>query len=88
MMNWQGILLIVVPLGSFLAWIYSRLDKRFDAIDSRFEKVDTRFEKVEKELSQLNTRVAIVESKLSDISTNVTYLMWHHQTIQKDINDA
>jgi|GEM_PF-5565055 len=80
-MNWQDILLIVLPLGSLSAWIYSRLDKRFD-------KIDNRFEKIEKELSQLNTRVAVIESKQSDISTNVTHLMWHHQTLpQKEVRE-
>ena len=87
-MNWQDILSIVVPLGGLMAWIYSRLDKRFDAIDKRFEKNDERFNGIDKELSQLNTRVAVIESKLSDISTNVTHLMWHHQSLpQKEAKE-
>jgi archaellum component FlaC len=60
---------------------FTKIDERFTKIDERFEKIDQRFNSIEKDLGQLNTRIAVVESRLSDISTNVTYLMWHHQAV-------
>lgn len=109
-MNWQDILTIIVPLGAFLGWIYSRIDKRFEEIcfrtDKRFDEFSSRMDKkfeenkndikeikddlkdIRADLVILNTRVAIIESKLSDISTNVTYLMWHNQTLpQKEAKE-
>lgn len=34
---------------------------------------------IEKDLIQMNTRIAVIESRLSDISNNVMHLMWQSQ---------
>lgn len=56
-MNWELILQTVVPMGALMAWIYSRLDKRFDKIDQRFDKVDA-------QLNDLNTRLSRIEGSM------------------------
>lgn len=56
-MNWELILQTVVPLGAFMAWLYSRLDKRFD-------KFDQRFDSIERKIDNLSTRVSRIEGAL------------------------
>lgn len=91
-MNWQDILAIIIPLGGLLSWIYSRIDKRFDEMKLEINKIKTEsatdIKEIRSDLGILNTRIAVIESKLSDISTNVTHLMWHHQSLpQKDARE-
>lgn len=66
--NWTEVLTILIPLGAFLAWIYSRLDKKFDKIDSGFEKLEDEmkngFRDVKGSISQLENRVARIEGQL------------------------
>jgi DNA anti-recombination protein RmuC len=90
-----GILAIFYRMGrvhEFMESKFKSIDEHFEKIDERFNKMDERFNKMDERLNkmderfneefgQLNTRVAVIESRLSDISTNVTYLMWHHQAI-------
>lgn len=91
-MNWQDILAVIIPLGALSGWIYSRIDKRFDEIKSEMKEMRSEFTNetklIRNDISGLNTKVAVIESKLSDISTNVTHLMWHHQTLpQKEVRE-
>ena len=46
-----------------------------------YAKLDSKIDPLEKDLIQMNTRMAVIETRLADISTNVTYLMWHNQAI-------
>jgi uncharacterized coiled-coil DUF342 family protein len=63
--------------------------KRIDELSAKIDrnsadyiaKLDAKIDPLEKDLIQMNTRIAVIESRLSDISTNVTYLMWHSQAI-------
>ena len=54
-MNWQDILLIVVPLGGFMAWIYSRIDKRFDGVYSDLKEINSKLNDVDKRLYAVET---------------------------------
>lgn len=56
-------------------------------LHSRSDKVEIKIEGIEKELQQLNTKVAVIESKLSDISANVSHLMWHNQLSHRDAQE-
>jgi outer membrane murein-binding lipoprotein Lpp len=59
-----------------------KLDNKIDKVASDLNaKLDTKIDPLEKDLIQMNTRMAVIESRLSDISTNVTHLMWHNQAI-------
>ena len=49
---------ILIPMFTFLGWIYSRIDKRFD-------KIDDRFNRVEEKISNLDTRISRIEGVLS-----------------------
>jgi predicted nucleic acid-binding Zn-ribbon protein len=75
---------------------FDKLDAKIDKVDTRIDKLDAKIDRneakfnakldskidpLEKDLIQMNTRMAVIESRLSDISTNVTYLMWHNQAI-------
>lgn len=35
--NLSEILAIIAPLAALIAWVYSRLDKRFDRIEQKFD---------------------------------------------------
>lgn len=68
-MNWQDILTIIVPLGAFMGWIYSRVDRKFDAVDKRFDAVDRKFEEkfdgIHHELQEVKSSLAQIDSRLS-----------------------
>ncbi len=67
---------------------FKAIDNSFKSIDERLLSIDTRLSNVEREVQILNTRIAVIESKQSDISTNITHLMWHHQTLpQKEVRE-
>lgn len=90
-MNTFEIIMALLASGIFsalLALFYrfgrnqESIDRSFKAIDEKFKAVNDRLNKLdsmEKDIQQLNTRMAVVESRLNDISTNVTHLMWHSQ---------
>jgi hypothetical protein len=64
-MNWQEILTIILPLIAFMGWVYTRIDKKFEAIDKRFDGVFTELKEMRKDLQSLDTRVARIEGQLN-----------------------
>lgn len=57
-------------------------------LNSHMERQDKKIDGIEKDLQLLNTKVAVIESKITDISSNVSYLMWHHQSLpQKEAEE-
>jgi chromosome segregation ATPase len=60
-------------------------DKKFGDLAAKVErseaKLNARLDTIEKDVIQINTKMAVMESRLSDIGTNVMYLMWHSQAI-------
>ena len=65
MMDWNLFLQVVLPLGAFSAWIYNRLDKKFDAIDKRFDDVNRKFEAIIAELKEMRRDMQSMDSRLS-----------------------
>jgi hypothetical protein len=58
------------------------LSAKVDRNEANFNgKLDAKIDPIEKDIIQMNTRMAVMESRLSDISTNVTHLMWHSQAV-------
>ena len=79
-----------VDLREKIDSIKNDLGKRIDDQSKRIDdlsvkqdrsetKLNAKIDLIEKDLVQINTKMAVMESRLSDISTNVTYLMWHSQ---------
>lgn len=52
-MEWIQVLTIIGSLGGFGAWIWSRLDKRFDKIDQRFDKVENEIKELRTSLNRM-----------------------------------
>ena len=46
-MDWSLLLQVTIPIFGAGAWLWSRLDKKFEKIDERFEKIDKKFEKID-----------------------------------------
>lgn len=65
------------------------INGKIDRNEAKFNaKLDSKLDPIEKDLVQINTKIAVMESRLADISTNVTYLMWHQQALpQKDVEE-
>lgn len=67
-MNLQEILSIiggvVVPLGVFMGWIYSRIDKKFDAIDKKFDTINTDLKSLGEKIQSLDSRLSRIEGQL------------------------
>ena len=65
--------LITLGGGFFagLAWLFRRMDERFDKVDERFDKVDERFDKMDERISQ-------VQSELNDVKVAVARLEGPH----------
>lgn len=38
-MNWQEVLTILIPILSLMAWVYNRIEKRFDAIMEELKSI-------------------------------------------------
>jgi predicted nucleic acid-binding Zn-ribbon protein len=56
-------------------------NKLLEEIKTVENKLTDKISDLQKELQQTNTRVAVIESKLSDISNNVSHLMWYSQSM-------
>lgn len=52
-MDWYQVLAIIASLGGFGAWIWSRLDRRFDLIDLKFAKFDTEIKEIRTSLNRM-----------------------------------
>lgn len=71
----------LIAIAAMLWFLYSRLDKKFDKIDERFTKIDEKINSIE-------TRLVVVETRMTDISNNVSHLMWHNQSLpQKEVEE-
>ena len=57
-MDWQNALLIVIPLASFLGWIYRRIDKKFEVMMLEIKEL-------RKDVQSLDTRVSRIEGFLA-----------------------
>jgi hypothetical protein len=55
-MNWQEILIILVPILGLLSWVYSRLEKQFDAVNKKLEDVRTVLHSLDMRLTRLEGR--------------------------------
>lgn len=63
MLNWQDILIILVPMLSLLSWTYSRVDKKIDKLTSH---MDGEFAEVKKSLHSLDMRLTRLEGRFDE----------------------
>jgi hypothetical protein len=89
-MNWQEIFTIIGSIGAIigggLAWMWTRIDKKFDHVDKRFEQMDKKFEqkfeqidkKFEQRFEQIDKkfeqRFDQVDKKFEQVNTQLTTL--------------
>ena len=59
-MDWQSIIVILVPSISFMGWIYSRLDKKFEKLEKSLT------EKITDVDVKLTDKIDRVDAKLSE----------------------
>lgn len=78
MMDWKDILTILVPLFTFLGFIYHQMNRKFDLIDKKFDKIDQRFEKMEEKLQNIDSRIARIEGHLTGM-----HYGWDPKIIEK-----
>lgn len=91
-MNWQEILTIIIPLGAFMAWIYGRLDKKFDHIDKQFADVNLQFKDVNQQFKDLKKElkedIGTLRTELKeDIGTLRTELKEDIEALRGDVKD-
>jgi|SRR5579885_207709 len=67
-----GSMIIVVAGG--IAWMWTRLDKKFDKIDERFNKFDQRFDKVDQRFDKVDQRLEKIESRVSGLEIRMSVL--------------
>jgi hypothetical protein len=71
-MNWNDFVTIILPLAAFIgagfAWIYNRLDKKFDKIDKKLDELSVKIDKTEAKLT------AKIDSKLEPIIHSINDL--------------
>ncbi len=77
----SGVFLGILALFYRFGRNQERTDNNFRVIMDKINAMDNRLSSVEKDIQQLNTRTAVIESKIADISTNVSHLMWHNQSL-------
>lgn len=56
-MNWQEILIILLPLLSLMAWVYNQIEKKFN----------DRFNYLKNEINYIKLDISIIKDRLSRI---------------------
>lgn len=46
-MNWQEILIILVPLMGMMTWVYNRIDKKIDKLSEMMQDINMRLTRLE-----------------------------------------
>ena len=60
-MDWQPILTILIPILSFMGWVYARIEKR---ADERFHELKNEIKDLRKDIQSLDSRVSRIEGQL------------------------
>jgi len=84
MMNWQEILIILVPLLGLMAWVYNRLDKRFDAILNEMKDMRKDIQDLRKDIQDLRKDIQSLDSRISRIEGQLTGIYhWEPRILEK-----
>ena len=59
-MDWgqifTNLIAVSVAMGGAFAWLWARLDKKFEKIDQKFEKIDQKFEKIDQNFKSIGEK--------------------------------
>lgn len=58
-MNWQEILVILVPILGLMGWVYSRIDKKLDELKDEIKEV-------KKDISSIKDRLTRLEGRFDE----------------------
>lgn len=47
---------VIIPIGGLMAWIYTRIDKRFDSIESELKEIKSSIHSVDIRVGRLETQ--------------------------------
>ena len=62
-MNWQDILVILVPILGLMSWVYARIEKKMEHLE---QKMETKFDDVIKVLHSLDMRLTRLEGRFDE----------------------
>lgn len=66
-MNWAEILTTagatIIPVGAFFAWIWNRLDKKFEFIDKKFESLIVEIKEIRQDIRSIDSRLSRLEGQ-------------------------
>lgn len=54
---------VIIPIGGLMAWIYTRIDKRFDFIDKRFDSIESELKEIKSSIHSVDIRVGRLETQ-------------------------
>jgi hypothetical protein len=60
-MNWQEVLTILVPILGMMAWVYNRIEKKFD---TGFTELKAEIKDLRKDIQSIDSRVSRIEGHL------------------------
>ena len=55
------IIKIIGPILGVLAWMYNRIDKRFDSVDKKFDSIMTELKEIRTDIRALDNRISHIE---------------------------
>jgi len=65
---------LIVPVGAGVAWLWSRLDKKFDAIDKRFDQIDQRFAQIDQKFEAVLVEIKEIRIDIHKIDIRLSKL--------------
>lgn len=84
-MDWQTIISIIGPLGAFMAWTYSRIDKKFESMDKKF---DAKFDKIDQEIKEIKGEMKEIRGEMKEIRASVYHIEgWLHKEYYMFLKD-
>jgi hypothetical protein len=74
-MDWIQIITTAGPILAGLAWVYLRIDKKFDATDKKFEHLEHKFDhKLEKLEQKISAEIKDVRSDIKEVKSDTVIL--------------
>lgn len=69
-MNWQEILIILVPILGLMSWVYSRIEKKADerhaSMEKKFDMVFQELKSIRDDIHQIDKRLTKLEGRFDE----------------------
>ncbi len=62
-MDWQEILMLLIPILGLMVWVYNRIEKK---ADDRLDKIEKNFKEINLDLKYIDQRLARLEGKFDE----------------------